>query len=131
MLQELVGECNWYVNSVNMMMLKIFVGSFMCIYNGVGYYIIEQNVILIWLFLLVDCEVMWLQFWQFINDFDCLDSEKSKYWWGIVSKCGCTEQYLIQFVNWYDVVLFCNWLSCQEGLMLCYEWIGEKEKEMI
>ena len=127
--QEPAGERNWHVNSVNMTMLKIPAGSFTRTYNGAGYYTIEQNVTLTRSFLLADCEVTRSQFRQFINDPDCPDSEKPKYWWGIASKRGRTEQHPIQSVNWYDAVLFCNWLSRQEGLMPCYERTGEKEKE--
>ena len=31
-------------------------------------------------------------------------------------------------VNWYDAVLFCNWLSRKEGRTACYERTGKKEK---
>ena len=31
-------------------------------------------------------------------------------------------------VSWYDAVLFCNWLSRNEGLAACYERTGKKEK---
>jgi formylglycine-generating enzyme required for sulfatase activity len=34
----------------------------------------------------------------------------------------------VQQVNWYDAVLFCNWLSRKEGLTPCYERTGKKEK---
>jgi serine/threonine protein kinase/formylglycine-generating enzyme required for sulfatase activity len=34
----------------------------------------------------------------------------------------------VQTVNWFDALLFCNWLSDQEGLTRCYERTGEKEK---
>jgi len=31
-------------------------------------------------------------------------------------------------VSWYDAVLYCNWLSIQEGRSVCYERTGTKEK---
>jgi formylglycine-generating enzyme required for sulfatase activity len=90
---------------------------------------IEQTVTLSRSFLLADREVTRAQFQQFIDDPDCPDSEKPKDWPGADAEYSPTEQHPVQKVEWYDAVLFCNWLSRKEGLTPCYERTGEKEKD--
>ena len=34
----------------------------------------------------------------------------------------------VRQVNWYDAVLYCNWLSLKTGRRCCYERSGKKEK---
>jgi formylglycine-generating enzyme required for sulfatase activity len=36
-------------------------------------------------------------------------------------------EYPMDRVNWFDAILYCNWLSRKEGLAPCYERTGEQE----
>ncbi len=56
-------------------------------------------------------------------------TEKPKSWRGAATDYSPIERYPVQSVNWYDAVLFCNWLSHQEGLTPCYKRTGEKDKD--
>lgn len=38
-----------------------------------------------------------------------------------------SDNMAVQQVNWYDAIMYCNWLSNREGYVSCYEKIAEKE----
>ncbi|MBT4867582.1 MAG: protein kinase, partial [Planctomycetaceae bacterium] len=111
---------NWHVNGIGMSMLKIPAGSFVRKDTGATD-AIEQTVTLTQPFLLADREVTRTQFQQFIDDPDYPDTEKPKFWKRAYTEFSPTEQHPIRRVNWFDAVLFCNWLSGREGLTPCYE----------
>ncbi len=120
------ADSNWHVNTLDMTMLKIPAGSFVRRDNTTT--AIEQTVTLTRSFLLADSEVTRAQFQQFMDDAEYPDTEKPADWPGADEFYSPTEQHPVQGVNWYDAVLFCNWLSGVEGLTPCYERTGEKEK---
>jgi formylglycine-generating enzyme required for sulfatase activity len=117
----------WYVNSVGMTMLELPAGSFVRQATSISA-AIEQQVVVPDAFLLADCEVTRAQFQQFIDDPQYPNEEKPTNWGGASFRTSPTEQHPVQLVTWYDAVLFCNWLSRKEGLTLCYERTGQKEK---
>jgi serine/threonine protein kinase/formylglycine-generating enzyme required for sulfatase activity len=117
---------NWFVNSVGMTMLKIPAGSFLR-KDSADEAAIDQKVTLTRSFLLANREVTRAQFQQFIDDLDYPNEEKPKSWGSADVAYSPTLQHPVQRVNWYDAVLFCNWLSRREELMPCYERTGEKE----
>src|SRR6202011_2976498 len=101
-----------------MTMLKIRSGKF--VRRGFP----DQNVNLTRAFYLSDREVEIAQFQQFINDPQCPNEEKPAAWQDLWAgdEVGAHPQ---AFVNWYDAVLFCNWLSRKEGLLPCYDRTGK------
>ena len=115
----------WHVNGIGMTMLEIPAGSFVRNTWRAGVSM-EQTVTLSRSFLLADREVSRVQFQQFIDDANYPDSEKPNDWEGPQTEFSPTERHPVQQVNWYDAVLFCNWLSRKDGLTPCYEGTGEK-----
>ncbi len=123
----------WHVNSIGMTMLKIPAGHFVrrddVRIDDRAKDAIDQTVTLTRSFLLSDREVSRAQFQMFVDDADYPDSEKPKDWDGASTTFSPTDEHPVQQVNWYDVVLFCNWLSRKEGLEpVCYTRTGKKEK---
>ncbi len=74
-------------------------------------------------FWLSDREISVRQFWRFMKD-DEYDGPKPA-WDGPYEFGGSSAEeqldYPVQQVNWYDAVMFCNWLSEQHELDRCYE----------
>jgi formylglycine-generating enzyme required for sulfatase activity len=116
---------NWHVNNLGMTMLKIPGGSFMRKNDSSGGDGNDQTVTLSRSFLVAAREVSRAQFQQFIDD---PDSDKPTDWEGATTEWSPSERYPVQQVNWYDAVMFCNWLSGTAGLTRCYERTGEKDK---
>ena len=117
---------NWHVNSLGMTMLRISAGVFVRsdeenANRSGGCVILRRS------FLLCDREVTRAQFQNFIDDPDCPDEEKPQNRDGADVRFSPTEQHPMLNVNWYDAVLFCNWLSRREALTPCYERTGETE----
>jgi serine/threonine protein kinase/formylglycine-generating enzyme required for sulfatase activity len=79
-------------------------------------------------FFLSDREISVGQFQQFTSDAKYPNGEKPEKWPGADAKISPTHDHPVQQVNWYDAVLFCNWLSHEEGRSACYERTGKKEK---
>ena len=125
---------HWYVNSVGMTMLEIPAGSFsrkisVADPNDAEKEIEEdQRVRITRSFLLAGREVSVGQFQRFVDDSDYPSEEKPKGWKGAPSEVSPTDGHPVAPVNWYDAVLFCNWLSRREALTHCYERTGGKEK---
>ena len=81
-------------------------------------------------FFMCDREVWMHLFQQFVDDPNYPATEKPQNWkWNEgPAPFVPTGDYPIQSVNWFDAVLFCNWLSKQEGRQGCYKRTGEKQK---
>ncbi len=116
----------WLVNSLGMTLLKINPGEFVRKDETPGAK--EQTVQLTRAFFLSDREISVGQFQQFISDAKYPDAEKPEKWPGVDAEISPTPDHPVQMVNWYDAVLFCNWLSRKEGRTACYERTGKREK---
>jgi formylglycine-generating enzyme required for sulfatase activity len=79
-------------------------------------------------FFLSDREISVGQFQQFISDANYPKGDKPEKWPGANAKYSPTPEQPVQMVNWYEALLFCNWLSRKEGRTPCYERTGKKEK---
>lgn len=110
---------SWFVNTLNMTMLNIQPGQFIRQDPKL------QTIRLTRPFFLCDREVTIGQFRQFVNDPRCPSEDKPANW----NDRGAGEDvgYPQALVNWYQSVLFCNWLSRKEGLAPSYERTGRKE----
>ena len=116
----------WLVNSLGMTLLKINPGEFVRKDQTVRAK--DQRVQLTRAFFLSDREISVGQFQQFISDANYPNEEKPEKWPGADAQTSPTSDHPVQQVDWYDAVLFCNWLSRKEGRTPCYERTGEKEK---
>jgi formylglycine-generating enzyme required for sulfatase activity len=128
MVSELVNNRDWYVNSVGITMLRIPQGTFVRT-DSEDPSADAQSVTITRPFLLADREVTEPQFRQFVDDPDYPDAKKP-----IRDRPGATAipyaltQRPANFINWYEAILFCNWLSETEELEPAYEQTGEKRK---
>jgi formylglycine-generating enzyme required for sulfatase activity len=126
---EPVNGRQWYVNSVQMTMLRIPEGEFVRIDEARNAK--PQEVTLKRPFYLSDREVsvgLFQQFKQFMDDAD-LEHEKPRQWGGVDTRISPSPDYPVQNVSWFDAVKFCNWLSRREGRMPCYELKGGATQE--
>jgi serine/threonine protein kinase len=99
---EITLHRDWFVNSVGSTMLRIHSE--------------DQGE-----FWVCDREVTRGQFEQFMNDSDYASTKKPENWMGVDAAISPTSDHPAQRVNWYDAVLYCNWLSLREGLQPSYE----------
>jgi serine/threonine protein kinase/formylglycine-generating enzyme required for sulfatase activity len=116
----------WLVNSLGMTLLKINPGVF--VHKDLSPEAKDQRVQLTRAFFLSDREISVGQFQQFVSDANYPNEEKPEKWNGANAQTSPTPNHPVQQVNWYDAVLFCNWLSRREGCTACYERTGNKEK---
>jgi formylglycine-generating enzyme required for sulfatase activity len=116
----------WLVNSLGVTLLEINPGVF--VRKDQTREAKVQTVQLTRALFLSDREISVGQFQQFINDANCPKGEKPEKWPGADAIISSTPDHPVQQVNWYDAVLFCNWLSRKEGRTVCYERTGKKEK---
>ncbi len=116
----------WLVNSLGMTLLEIKPGVF--VRKDQATEAKEQTVQLTRAFFLSDREMSVGQFQQFMNDANYPKGEKPEKWPGAHAQVSPTPDHPLQQVDWYDAVLFCNWLSRREGRTPCYERTGQKEK---
>lgn len=81
-------------------------------------------------FCLGDREVTMEQFLRFVDDAAYTAAEKPAGWKEIYEqyKTNSSASAGTNFVTWFDAVLYCNWLSVQEGLRPAYERTGAKWK---
>ncbi|MGB0600365.1 MAG: SUMF1/EgtB/PvdO family nonheme iron enzyme [Rubripirellula sp.] len=123
------GEDNpsrgWRINDVGMHLLRIPAGR---VLNQIGAPIeVAQG------FLLSDREVSVRQYQQFIdevmNDPNYPDFEKPEEWEGVAIPVSPTEEHPVQNVNWYDAIMFCNWLSREEGRRVCYKRVPTRAQD--
>jgi formylglycine-generating enzyme required for sulfatase activity len=78
-------------------------------------------------FFVCDREISVDLFRQFINDSAYPKAKKPEHWKGpsIYARSGDCP---VDMVNWFDALLFCNWLSWKEGKSPCYSFRrGEPE----
>jgi formylglycine-generating enzyme required for sulfatase activity len=116
----------WLVNSLGMTMLEINPGVF--VHKNQTPEAKEQTVQVTRAFFVSDREVSVGQFQQFVNDANYPKGEKPEKWQGADPRYCPTPAHPVQQVNWYDAVLFCNWLSRKEGRSPRYERTRKKEK---
>ncbi len=116
----------WLVNSAGMTLLEINPGVFVRKDNAPEAK--DQTVQLTRAFFLSDREVSVGQFQQFISDANFPNGEKPENWPGPDARISPTPDHPVERVEWYDAVLFCNWLSRKEKRAACYERTGKKEK---
>jgi formylglycine-generating enzyme required for sulfatase activity len=116
----------WVVNSLGMTLLEINPGVF--VRRDQAPDAKDQTVQLTRAFFLSDREISVGQFQQFISDANYPKGDKPEEWPGADAEFSPTPDHPVQQVNWYDAVLFCNWLSRKEGRTPCYERTGKKEK---
>jgi len=102
----------WLVNSLGMTLLKINPSEFVRKDQTPGAK--EQTVQLTRAFFLSDREISVGQLQQFISDANYPTGEKPEKWPGANAFASPTPDHPVQQVNWYDAVLFCNWLSRKE-----------------
>jgi serine/threonine protein kinase/formylglycine-generating enzyme required for sulfatase activity len=126
-----VDSRDWFVNSLGMTMLKIRRGQLNrdgLVEDSTGRRTkqTQQSATQIQAFYLSDCEVSQGLFQAFLNDPECSNADKPADWQGRESSelFSADPQ---ENVNWYDAVLFCNWLSRTEELEPCYERTEKKQ----
>ena len=79
-------------------------------------------------FSLSNREVSVAQFLAFVNDPNASADQKPEKWEGELKQYSPTDDCPVQQTNWFDAVLYCNWLSRKEGLSPCYQTSGKKLK---
>ena len=121
---------NWYINTVGMTMLRLPAGRFR-MGNEKEFEAKPIDVTLTKGFYLADREVNVQQFQQFIDDPGLAMSDKPENWKGHDTRDSPTPTHPVQRVNWYDAILYCNWLSRREGRTACYKRTGSKEKSAL
>jgi serine/threonine protein kinase/formylglycine-generating enzyme required for sulfatase activity len=123
---KVISGRKWFVNTVGITMLQMDPGTVELpgIINTRGPRTVEISEP----YWVSDREVTRGQFEQFINDTAYLATEKPADWQGVDAFISPTADHPAQRLNWYDAVLYCNWLSLREGLKPCYERTGTKEK---
>jgi eukaryotic-like serine/threonine-protein kinase len=81
-------------------------------------------------FWMSDCEITIALFQQFMDDKDYAGL-KPQMWDGPVDfrtlTAGVQRSHPVQHVNWYDAVMFCNWLNAHHGLTPCYAITPKEE----
>lgn len=114
---------DWIVNSQGLTLLRIPAGSFprRGTTGNADYDLIDIDS-----FWIADREISVEQFQQFMNDPTYPATEKPMDWLGVETQLSPTPLHPVQCVNWWDVVMYCNWLSLKEGLTPAYEKAGQK-----
>lgn len=116
------NDADWYVNTAGQTFLRVPAGS-------IPHMVSNQKLPRIYIFSepfwMSDREVSVGQFQQFINDPNCPASKKPADWPGAEKALSPTPDHPVQNTNWWDAVLYCNWLSHREGLTPAYQTTGE------
>ncbi len=120
------NDRDWYMNSQGQTFLQIRAGSFHQLAES-NAEARETDVTIKESFWLMDREVSVDQFQLFMADTKLSPASKPVRWSGEFEEISPTANHPIQNVNWYDAVMYCNWLSANEGLLPAYEHNGVKE----
>ena len=77
---------------------------------------------------LSDCEVPIDLYMRFLLD-DSYQGDKPNdpQWSHAFDELPLDGRHPAQNVNWYDAVMFCNWLSRKEGLPVCYNIVPDEQ----
>ncbi len=119
----------WFVNTQGITMIELAPGTFRMGTAGQPPFDDESpahEVTLTRPFYLADREITVEQFLRFVADADCPVAEKPQLWEGISIECSPTTDCPVQMVNWFDAVLYCNWLSGREERQPCYTRSGKQ-----
>jgi serine/threonine protein kinase/formylglycine-generating enzyme required for sulfatase activity len=116
---------HWFVNSLGMTLLEFKPGKFVTKDEIVGAK--EQTVHLARAFFLCDREISVGEFQRFMRDANYPNEEKPEQWPGVDTRISPQPDHPVQQVNWFDAILFCNWLSRHEGLTTCYQRNGKQK----
>ncbi|HEV3025845.1 MAG TPA: formylglycine-generating enzyme family protein, partial [Pirellulales bacterium] len=130
------SDRRWFVNGQGMTMVEVVAGKFTMGTPGEATQGDDENekpaheVHLTRAVYFADCEVTVGQFQRFLADAHYPEAEKPKDWkWEAgMKQYSPADDCPIVRVNWFDTLLYCNWLSVKEGRTKCYERTGEKEK---
>jgi serine/threonine protein kinase/formylglycine-generating enzyme required for sulfatase activity len=119
-----LNEQDWIVTPMGLTLIRIPPGTFVRQEKDGR----KQKVTITREFLLSDREVNSPElFRRFIDDAK-YDGEKPPDWETEAKRMGFTDAHPVCPVSWYDAVMFCNWLSRQEGRTPCYEKSGAKDE---
>jgi formylglycine-generating enzyme required for sulfatase activity len=87
----------------------------------------EQVVTLTRAFWLSDRETSLAQFERFVDDSTCPAEEKpAPAWTAPFVEFKPTREHPVAFINYFDAILYCNWLSRGEGMSPCYTRKGSE-----
>lgn len=118
-------SAEWQLNSLGMTMLSIPPGQFVRRTSNLDPR--EQTVKLTRPFAISDREVSRRQFATFTDDASCPPNDRPRNWTVVDIEFSPTPDHPVLAVNWYDAILFCNWLSRKENLPPCYRRTGEQQ----
>lgn len=125
------ADRSWFVNGQGMTMIRCSPGKFQMGTPGEPPYDDEgpaHEVTLTRGLYFSDREVTVEQFLRFIRDADYPADEKPQPWDERTIASNSAVDCPVQMINWFDAVLYCNWLSGREGRRPCYQRTG---KEML
>ncbi len=110
---------HWFVNQVGMTMIEIPFGTFIMGDPDFAKHM-RRRVTITNPFFVSNTEVRVDQFQKFVEDANYASAAKPQKWKGVHRKTSPTDDCPIQWVTWHEALLFCNWLSVQEGRDPCY-----------
>jgi formylglycine-generating enzyme required for sulfatase activity len=113
----------WFVNRLEMTMLKMHPGRFVMGAKAVAKGQ-PHEVRLARPFYLSNYEVTVAQFQKFVEDSQ--SNNENLHWPGPEKTVSRSPSCPVQRVSWNDAVLFCNWLSRLERRQECYRKHGER-----
>ena len=128
-MSQLSTEGGWFVNGQGMTMVGISAGKFVMGTKETAPFDDESPAHPVQLthpYFLADREVTVEQFLRFLADMNHPLPEKPREWLGISEAISPTGDCPVQMVNWFDAILYCNWLSLHEGRQPCYLRIGKQ-----
>jgi formylglycine-generating enzyme required for sulfatase activity len=113
-----VAGRDWFVNGLQMTMLKIPAGKFQM--GNPKIQGEQHEVELTQPFYVCDREVSAGLFEQVLKDPNWPESEKPQKWPGFNTGYIPAQDCAAAMLSWYDAIRFCNWLSAREGRKPCY-----------